>query len=123
MTGQQVFDLALQLGGYDTAAGSPAAAALRARAFAVVDTVYAELWAAERPGEAGTPLRSLQDNLPLSDYTVRQVMPWGILMLLCVADEASGDGAGYAALYDRKRAGIPKAVFRRRDVLPRGCGG
>ena len=123
MTGQQVFDLAMQLGGYDTAAGTAAVSALRARAFAVVDAVYAELWTAERPGESAAPLRSLQDPLPLSDYTVRQVMPWGILMLLCLAEEAAGDGAGYAALYDRKRAGIPKAAFRRRDVLPRGWGG
>ena len=120
MTGRQLFNTALRLTGLDETADRSALARLRKMAPVTVNEIVAELFACEHPGETFTPVSDLDAALPISEQTARTAAPYGVLMLLCAADGSVGDGAVYAALYDRKRAAVAAPAATRADVLPRG---
>ena len=125
MTGMEAFKRALRLLGYTDPDGEtdPAAAAeLYKRGLAVTDQICADLAQAER-GELPPPLATLQGTLPLSDTAARQVLPYGIAMLLA-AGRGDGDNQQlYAALYTAKRTLLKRGAEQRVDLLPRGCDG
>jgi hypothetical protein len=120
MTGAQVFERAMQLAGIDGTQQNGLAAAAKRRAHAAVCDIYAELFAIEHPSESFEPPADMQTPLRLSARSLHYVMPYGILMLLCLADDAVGDGARYTELYNRRRSGVRAPRGVRADVLPRG---
>ena len=123
MTGKEAFRRALELLGYTDSGGEPDSAAateLYKRGLAITDQLVGDLCEVES-GVCPPPLTSLSQPLPLSDTTARQVLPYGIAMLLAAA---RGDGDHqrlFAALYTQKRTALRRAGERRTDVLPRGC--
>lgn len=123
MTGMEAFKRALRLLGYTDQNGETNAAAsgeLYKRGLAITDQLCADL-AKSESGVLPPALTSLAVPLPLSDHTARQVLPYGIAMLLA-AGRGDGDNQRlFAELYTQKRAGMPHAYERRTDVLPRGC--
>lgn len=123
MTGLQAFKRALRLLGYTDSNGEPDAAAageLYKRGLAIVDQLCADLVGAQT-GTLPAPLTSMNQPLPLSETAVRQVLPYGIAMLLA-ASRGDGDNQQlYAALYTQKRLLLRRENDRRVDVLPRGC--
>ena len=123
MTGKEAFRRALQLLNYTDADGEPDSAAageLYKRGLAIVDQLCTELSEAET-GRAAPPLYSLGQALPLTDRTARQILPYGIAMLLA-AGRGDGDNQRlFAALYTEKRTTVRAAGERLTDVLPRGC--
>lgn len=123
MTGMEAFKRALRLLNYTDIGGETDAAAageLYKRGLAITDQLCADLAKAES-GILPPPLTSLSAALPLSENTARQVLPYGIAMLLA-AGRGDGDNQRlFAALYEQKRAGLTRPYERRTDTLPRGC--
>ena len=123
MTGLEAFKRALRLLGYTDSSGEPDAAAsgeLYKRGLSIVDQLCADLVQAQT-GTLPEPLSSLNRPLPLSDMAARQVLPYGIAMMLAAA---RGDGDNqqlFASLYTQKRLLLRRENDRRIDVLPRGC--
>ena len=123
MTGLEVFKRALRLLGYTDSGGETDAAAsgeLYKRGLAIVDQLCADLAKAET-GRLSAPVLSLNAPLPLSPYAARQVLPYGVAMMLAAA---RGDGDSqqlFAAMYTQKRLLLRRENDRRTDVLPRGC--
>ena len=120
MTGAQAFEHALEIAGIDGMRQNGLGAAAKRRAHAVVCDIYAELFAIEHPNEPFEPPADMQTPLRLSARSLYYVMPYGILMLLCAADDTVGNGAQYTALYHLRRCGVRPPREGRADVLPRG---
>ena len=120
MTGAQVFEHAMSIAGLDGARQNGLSAAAKRRAHAVVGDIYADLFAIEHPDEVFEPPADMNTPLKLSARSLYYVMPYGVLMLLCSADDTLGDGARYTALYNLRRCGVRPEKSRRCDVLPRG---
>ena len=123
MTGQEVLRQALRLLGYTDTLGEPNSAQyteVYKRGLAVLNQLLCDLSRLEN-GTLAAPLTSLREPLPLSEHVARDVLPYGVAMLLAAA---AGDGDNqrlYAALYDQKRVAVQRGYERRVDTLPRGC--
>ncbi len=123
MTGQDVFRQAIRLLGYTDTLGdldSAQNSELYKRALTVINQLVCDLSLSES-GTMAPPLGSLRQELPLSERTARDVLPYGVAMLLAAA---GGDGDNqqlFAALYDQKRVSVRQGYERRTDTLPRGC--
>lgn len=119
-TGSDVFRRAMSLLGYtdiDGAVDGAQSAELFRRGLDMVNQVMAEVWPLERR-DAYVPLSSIVQDIPLSQYAVETVMPYGVAMFLAQAD---GDGTNqqlYASLYQQKRNVVKRPCSRRADVLP-----
>jgi hypothetical protein len=116
------FKRALRLLNYTDIGGETDAAAageLYKRGLAVTDQICADVAQAEQ-GQTPPSLTSLSAPLPLSSYAARQVVPYGIAMLLA-AGRGDGDNQQlFAALYTQKRRGLGRGQEQRADRLPRG---
>ncbi len=123
MKGQEVFRQALRLLGYtDTLGDLDSAQNTESykRGLAVINQLVSDLSRLES-GEMAAPLLSLRQELPLSERTARDILPYGVAMLLA-ASEGDGDNQQlFAALYDQKRVSVRSGYERRTDTLPRGC--
>ena len=123
MSRLDAFKRALRLLGYTDIDGETEAAAsgeLYKRALAITDQLCSEL-ALMETGKT-TALTSLFAPLPLSEKSARQILPYGIAMLLA-AGRGDGDNQRlFAALYTQKQALLSHTAERRVDALPRGCG-
>lgn len=118
MTGQEAYEQALQLLGYAGTGDEQEAARRLTRSLAVVNQIYADLYVLEGADSPFQPLVSLPETLKLAAKTGYDVLPYGIAML-CAQNEGDGDQqALFAALYNRKRAGVPRAAAKRIDTLP-----
>ncbi len=94
-------------------------AELLRRALPVANQIAGELWYMENSG-VFPELSSLEQEVPLSQRTLDEAMPYGVAMLLA---QSEGDGDSqqlFSALYNRKRAGVRRLTEARLDMLPRG---
>lgn len=123
MTGQEVLRQALRLLGYTDTLGDPDSAQnteVYKNGLAVINQLVCDLSLSES-GKMAPPLGSLRQDLPLSERTARDILPYGVAMLLAAA---RGDGDNqqlFASLYDQKRVSVRSDYESRVDVLPRGC--
>lgn len=123
MTGQEVFRQAIRLLGYTDTLGDPDSAQnteVYKRGLSVINQLVCDLSLSES-GTLSPPLGSLRQEVPLSERTARDILPYGVAMLLAAA---GGDGDNqqlFAALYDQKRVSVRSGYERRCDTLPRGC--
>ena len=140
MTGMEAFKRALRLLNYTDADGETDAAGsgeLYKRALASTDQICGDLGQCES-GEIPPALTSLYTALPISDAAARQVLPYGIAMMLAVGRGDGDNQSLFSALYTQKREDlfpteevlpeepeqevpIYAVVDQRVDVLPRGC--
>lgn len=123
MTGQEVFKQAIRLLGYTDTLGEPDSVQhteLYKRGLAVINQLLCDLSVAEC-GVMAAPLASLRQPLPISEQTARDILPYGVAMLLAASQGDGDHQALFAALYDQKRAGLRRGCERRIDALPRGC--
>ena len=122
MTGREVFRQAIRLLGYTDTLGDPDSVQnteLYKRALSVINQLTCDLSLSEC-GNMAKPMVSLQEELPLSERTARDILPYGVAMMLAAA---AGDGDNqqlFAALYDQKRVSVRSGYERRTDALPRG---
>ena len=123
MTGQDVFRQAIRLLGYTDTLGDPDSVQnteLYKRGLSVINQLVCDLSLSEC-GTMADPLCSLRDPLPLTERTARDILPYGVAMMLAAA---AGDGDNqqlFAALYDQKRVSVRSAYECITDTLPRGC--
>ena len=123
MTGLDAFKQALRLLNYTDGNGELDAAAsgeLYKRGLALTDQIHADLVRVET-GKTAPPLASLLCPLKLSNTAAREVMPYGIAMLLAAGRADADNQELFAALYAQKRTLLKRPYERRIDVLPRGC--
>lgn len=121
MTGADVFKRALCLLNYTDENGEPdpvSAAELYKRGLALTDQIAADLCRVE--GGTYAPLRSPDQPLPLSDRAARQVLPYGVAMLLAAGRGDEDNRQLFAALYAQSRLTLTRREHRT-DILPRGC--
>lgn len=122
MTGQEVFRQAIRLLGYTDTLGDPDSVQnteLYKRGLSVINQLVCDLSLSEC-GNMAEPMRSLQEALPLTERTARDILPYGVAMMLAAA---AGDGDNqrlYASLYDQKRVSVRSGYERITDMLPRG---
>lgn len=123
MTGQEVFRQTMRLLGYTDTLGDLDSAQNTEQykqGLTVINQLVCDLSLSES-GTMAPPLSSLRQELPLTERTARDVLPYGVAMLLAAA---RGDGDNqqlFAALYDQKRVSVRQTYERRTDTLPRGC--
>ncbi len=123
MSGQDVFRQAMRLLGYTDTLGdldSGQNTEQYKRGLTVINQLVCDLSLAES-GTMAPPLSSLRQELPLSERTVRDVLPYGVAMLLAAAESDGDNQQLFAALYDQKRVSVRQTYERRTDTLPRGC--
>lgn len=53
--------------------------------------------------------------------TARDILPYGVAMLLAAAHGDGDNQQLFASLYDQKRVSVRSGYERRTDTLPRGC--
>lgn len=123
MTGQEVFKQAMRLLGYTDTFGETDSAQnteLYKQGLAIINQLIADLSVAAS-GTMAPPLCSLRDDISLDARAVRDVLPYGVAMLLA-ANRGDGDNQRlFAALYDQKRISVRSGYERRTDTLPWGC--
>ena len=121
-TGRLVLERVLILFGYTGMDGRPDEvrdAALFKKGEAAVRQIYDELRRIDRMG-GDSPLESMEQELVLSPAAIRDVMPYGVAMLLA-QNEGDGDCQTlFSALYSRKRSSVPQRKRSVSDVLPKG---
>lgn len=123
MTANEVFRQAMRLLGYTDTLGdldSGQNTEQYKRGLTVINQLVCDLSLAES-GTMAPPLSSLRQELPLSERTVRDVLPYGVAMLLAAAESDGDNQQLFAALYDQKRVSVRQTYERRTDTLPRGC--
>lgn len=123
MTAGDVFRRSMRLLGYTDTLGELDGAAHSEsykRALTFLNQLVAELSLAET-GVLPCELRSLREEVPLAERTVRDVLPYGLAMHLAFAQGDTEKQAVYASLYNQKRVSLRTAYERRVDTLPRGC--
>ena len=86
-----------------------------ARGLAAVNQIYGDLWYTGR-NDPFLPLVSLEEPLLLQDRQTKDVMPFGVAMLLAMSEGDGDNQQMYAAMYNRKRAAA-SITHRRKDVL------
>lgn len=123
MTANEVFRQAMRLLGYTDTLGDLDSAQnteLYKRGLTVINQLVCDLSTSEN-GTLAAPLSTLRQELPLSERTARDVLPYGVAMLLAAAEGDGDNQQLFAALYDQKRVSVQRHYERRADTLPRGC--
>ncbi len=123
MTANEVFRQAMRLLGYTDTLGDLDSAQnteLYKRGLTVINQLVCDLSTSEN-GVLAAPLSTLRQELPLSERTARDVLPYGVAMLLAAAEGDGDNQQLFAALYDQKRVSVQRRYERRADTLPRGC--
>ncbi len=119
MNGNQILQRALTLMGYTDQNGeidSEAARSANRHGLAAVRQIYSELSYAS--GKAPAAVTAMSMPLPLSQRLLEEVMPYGVAMLLAIAEGDTNTEAAFALIYNRKR-GLLTQTEQRIDALPR----
>ncbi len=89
--------------------------AVTARGLAAVNQIYGDLWYTGRK-DPFLPLTALEEPVLLNDRQTKDVMPFGVAMLLAASEGDTANQKVYTTIYDRKRAAAP-IPQRRKDIL------
>jgi len=89
--------------------------AVAKRGLAAVNQIYGDLWYTGRE-DPFLPLTDLDEPVLLTDRQAKDVMPFGVAMLLAMSEGDGDNQQVYATVYNRKRAAAP-ITRRRKDVL------
>lgn len=109
MTAAQVFNIAMNLIGYNDINGEISGEAeIKKNALVKIQMIYQELFRAEGRTEALPILSSMNDEFKLNDDTVRDVMPYGVAMLTAQSEGDGDNQALMAALYNQKKARLTR---------------
>ncbi len=117
MTAREILNSALKLLGYTEANGnSELPQRILNRATALINVIYSELWRAEGRADF-TPIKSLTDEIKLTQAVLSEVMPCGVAMMIA-GSESDGDSQSlWAEIYSRKKS-ILTRLEERTDSLP-----
>ena len=122
-TAREILERAMQLCGYVNSEGVPDRlrdADIYKRGLPLVNQIYVDMFFAERPDDAFTPLLSMEEEVGLSARCVNDIMPYGVAMLLAQAEGDASTQSVFSYIYNQKRSGGVKATRTITDTLPRG---
>lgn len=120
MTCKGLFEISMQLANTTDSLGNVNAAETSdlSRAMVVfVNQIYADMWRLYNSCCEFKPIEFPEDVLLIPEIVVRDVMAYGVAMLIC---NRIGDVNGYdtfAVMYNRKRGSIATRMYKE-DVLP-----
>ena len=124
MNGREILKQALLLLGYTNSYGEVDAqgdAELFKRGTAVVQQIFDDLQRAEHPLQfIQKPVTMDSPIEGLSMEAVRDIMPYGVAMLMAQSEGDGDNQALFADLYNRKRSSARKNASTRKNVLPGG---
>lgn len=92
-----------------------AASPIAKRGLAAVNQIYGDLWYTGRD-DPFLPLTALDEPVLLTDRQAKDVMPFGVAMLLAMSEGDGDNQQVYATIYNRKRMAAP-VTRRRKDVV------
>lgn len=122
MKGNDILRQALMLLNYTDHNGEIDAANnahLNKRSLPILNQIYADLWEPRQAEAVFTPLNTLEDEPDLNAYTVYNILPYGVAMLLAQSEGDADNQTLYASLYNQRRPGAKRRPEHIRDVLPR----
>ena len=122
-TAREVFERAMQIGGYVNSEGAPDRlrdADIYKRGLALVNQIYTDMFFAETPDGDFSPLISMDAEIPLSTRCVNDIMPYGVAMLIAQAEGDATNQSIFSYAYNQKRAGGVKGTRTITDKLPTG---
>lgn len=109
MTATQVFNIAMNLIGYNDINGEISGEAeIKKNALVKIQMIYQELFRAEGRTETLPVLSSMNDELILNDDTIREIMPYGVAMLMAQSEGDGDNQSLMAALYNQKKARLTR---------------
>ena len=119
-TGEQIKERAFCLLNYTDQNGrvdNTLYADVAARALALINQIYAELWYACCPC-GFKELGSLSEEICLPERVINDCMAFGVAMLMAQSVGDADNQSMMADLYNQRRAALAH-ICRRRDVMPR----
>lgn len=122
-TAKEVLERAMQLSGYVNSEGAPDRlrdADIYKRGLALVNQIYTDMFFAETPNSEFHPLRTMEEEIPLSARCINDILPYGVAMLLAQAEGDAANQSVFSYAYNQKRAGGVKNTQRITDKMPKG---
>lgn len=122
MTGEKVFERALQLLNYTDAHGNTSRrqnTELYKRAVPVLNQVLADVQHVS--GGEFVQIEDIDEALPVSDDVAMRVMPYGVAMHIAQSESDGDNQQIFCTLYNQARSSLPKSSGKKQDVLPRVC--
>ena len=113
----------MQLCGYVNREGVPDRlrdADIYKRGLAMVNQIFSDMFFAETPDGAFCPLKGMDEEIPLSERCVNDIMPYGVAMLLAAAEGDATNQSAFSYMYNQKRASGVKGARIITDKLPTG---
>ncbi len=105
----QVFNTAMALIGYNDINGEISGESeLKKNAIPKIQMIYQELYRAEGHTDALPVLLSLNDEIQLLNDTVRDIMPYGVAMLISQGEGDADNQSLMAALYNQKKSRLTR---------------
>ncbi|MBQ8649146.1 MAG: hypothetical protein IJ470_03660 [Clostridia bacterium] len=118
MTGTEMMNRALILLGYTDSQGSVSAEQrFKSRAVTVINTVYADLYFTGKQREELKPIKSLSDEIRLSERALNDVMPYGVAAYFAMSESDGDQQQIFARLYNQKRT-ASETANKIVDVIP-----
>ena len=100
----QVFNIAMSLIGYNDINGEISGESeLKKNAIPKMQMIYQELYRAEGHTDELPVLLSLNDEIQLSNDTVRDIMPYGVAMLISQSEGDADNQSLMSVLYNQKK--------------------
>lgn len=124
MTGKEMLNHVLGLLNYTDSAGDINAHSniiLHKRSLGIINQIYADLWQPRGEAVVFKPITSMSQVLDLDAYTVMNIMPYGVAMLLAQTEGDIDNQTVFASLYNQRRPGSVTVSDRIADVMPRTC--
>ena len=119
MTGNEILRQAMTLLNYtDTDGAITADADLQKRALPLINQIYSDLWYI-RTSSTFRPLTRLADAIDLDHFVLRNVMPYGVAMLIAQTDGDIDNQTMYASLYNQRRSSVRSCSDRMIDCQPK----
>ena len=105
----QVFNTAMALIGYNDINGEISGESeLKMNAIPKMQLIYQVLYRAEGHTDELPVLLSLNDEIQLSNDTVRDIMPYGVAMLISQGEGDADNQSLMAALYNQKKGRLTR---------------
>ena len=105
----QVFNIAMSLIGYNDINGEISGESeLKKNAIPKMQMIYQELYRAEGHTDELPVLLSLNDEIQLSNDTVRDIMPYGVAMLISQSEGDADNQSLMSVLYNQKKGRLTR---------------
>lgn len=118
MTARQIVNNALKLLGYTDANGnSELPQRILNKAVPLINVIYSELARIESVLDF-EPIKTLNDEIKLTERILSEIMPAGVAMLIAASEEDGVSEALWAEIYNRKKVTLSR-FEERQDSIPR----